>query len=100
VSKNYPGHNFFLFDGGKGILYGNGEWSVVTMGHKNFSFRLSKPGCPCCESEEVYFVRSFGNYLKIAFNVILCFLLYPVFSYKLRCRQCGQEFRVDKINER
>ena len=70
------------------------------MRNKKSSFRLRLSECPTCKSEHVCVVRSFKNYAKIVLDTIFGFLLYPPFSYKLRCRQCGHEFGVDKINER
>jgi hypothetical protein len=69
--------------------------------NKKSSFRLIQPECPTCKSEHVCVARSFKNYTKIVFDIILGFFFgYPPFSYKLRCRQCGHEFQVDKINEK
>ena len=57
-------------------------------------FHLMLQMCPLCQSEDVFVVRSILNYFKIAIDVVFGFLMYPFFSYKQKCKQCGHEFNV------
>lgn len=64
------------------------------------TFSLSLPNCPSCKSEDVCVVKTIKNYIIITIDVIFGFFLYPPFSYKLRCKQCGYEFLIERVNDR
>jgi DNA-directed RNA polymerase subunit M/transcription elongation factor TFIIS len=63
------------------------------MTNKN-TFRLVRPECPSCKSDEVYILRSLKNYLLIVIDTIFSLFLCPPFSYKLKCGKCGHEYKV------
>jgi len=63
------------------------------MFHRH-SFRLVQPKCPLCGSDNVYVQRSLKNYLVLSIDMILGIFLYPLFSYKLKCKKCNHEYQV------
>ena len=64
------------------------------------SFRLVRPKCPMCASDHVQIVRSAGNWGRIGVDLIISIFLWPIFSYKWKCLDCGCEFKVEKVTER
>lgn len=62
------------------------------------SFRLERSLCPSCKSEKVHIVKSLKNILVVVIDLIIGFLFFPPFSYKLKCDLCGNEFKaaIDK----
>lgn len=67
---------------------------ILSMSNKR-SFRLFRPTCPSCEGEDVGVVCSFGNYMRIVFDIILGLFFYTPFSYNMLCKKCGRQFNVD-----
>ena len=59
------------------------------------SFRLARPKCPSCKSDDVHLLKTLRNYLAIVADIVCGFFLYTPFSYKLRCGRCGFEYRAD-----
>ncbi len=64
------------------------------------SFRLVRPTCPECHSDEVRLVHSLGNWSRIAADTVAGLFFFPMLSYKWRCLNCQQEFRADNVMDR
>ncbi|MCF7956380.1 MAG: hypothetical protein K9M75_11300 [Phycisphaerae bacterium] len=62
---------------------------------KKRSFRLVRQHCPLCKSDDVSLLQSVINYFIVAIDVIIALAFFPLFAYKLKCKNCGHRYQVD-----
>lgn len=58
------------------------------------SFKLVRQHCPLCKSDDVSLLNSVINYFIVAIDVIIAMMFFPLFAYKLKCKNCGHKYTV------
>jgi 3-methyladenine DNA glycosylase AlkD len=64
------------------------------------SFKLVRPQCPTCQSDEVRLVHTMSNWSRVAASTVVGFFLWPAFKYNWRCQKCNTVFSAERAMDR